>query len=350
MGDAPTNSSFSTLDAPPSGDVGGAGNAGAATPTGSVNDLFAKLKEFQWKGIAFPSAEDDVEIRQDLVIHRFADRNGGYAENTGRHPIQITARIPFLNQIYPGGKESWPAGALYPYQWRLFIAACLDGTSGTLQHPELGPLNCKIEIGKTTWSGKVRGGVWVQATWIESDDTQANDVGNDLSNATPQALLVTSSSDLDATIATLQAAVTAQQNPLPPFQFSFDDLANFVIGVIDIPTLMQKENQGRIGNLIYQADRVQDAVQESPLFGPMLWPMFQAATRIKDAAYNAALAPAIAGGKPILTKQIAKDSTLAQAALFVGSDITSFIVLNYALVSVPVLPAGTTVRYYADAA
>lgn len=346
---APTLSSFTTLGGVPTGAVGGAGNAGNP-PSGSVNDLFAQLKEFQWKGVAFPSSEDDLEIRQDLVIHRFADRNGAYVEGTGRHPLQITARIPFINYIYSSTNETWPQGALYPYQWRLFIQACLEGTSGTLQHPELGPINCKIDLAKSTWSGKVRGGVWVQATWLESDDTQADQLGQDLSNASPIGNLTATADDLDENIETLAAAIAAQSNPLPPLGFAFADLATALVGVIDTTTILQKEYQGRVANVIYQANEVQDALDRSPVIGPMSWPIYQGLQRIKDAAHAAQAQPAIAGSAPVLTKAIAKDMTHAQAAMFVGADIGDYIVLNAALLGTAVLPAGTSVSYYAKAA
>jgi len=342
-------SSFSTPDAAPSGDVGGAGNAGAP-PSGSVNDLFAQLKEFKWKGIPFPVTEFEDELQQDLVPHRFADRNGAYVEGTGRHPYRITATIPFLNHIYSSANETWPQGALYPYQFRLFLRACLEGTSGELQHPELGPLNCKLDREKTKWSGTVRGGVWVTAVWVESDDTQADQLGDDLSNASPIGNLVATADDLDEAIATFQAAVAAQQNPLPPLEFTFDALASAVVSVIDSTTILQKQAQGRVANVIYQADRVQDSLSRSPVMGPLSWPIFQGAARMKDAAYSAGQRAAITGSSPVLTKTIQKDMTLAQACLYVGANITDFITLNYPLVALAVLPAGTTVRYYAPTA
>jgi hypothetical protein len=344
---APTVSGFTPTDPTPTGNVGGAGSSGGG-PTGSVDDLFHNLKEFQWKGVPVPVEETELELRHDLVVHKFVDRNGAYVESVGRHPLQITARIPFLNHIYNRSQqESWPEGALYPYQWQKFINFSLETTSGTLIHPELGPLNCKLEVAKTKWKGNVRGGVWLEATWIESDDTQASQTGQDLSSTEPSALLVSSANSLDANIATLDAAVAAQQNPLPPLEFSFDELANALVGVIDTTTILQKEFQGRAENVLYQADRVKSSIQASPILGPLAWPFFQDCERQKDTAYNIAQQAAIASGRPVLTKVLGKPMTLSQAALFTGSEITDFILLNYALVGLSVLPVGTTVSYYA---
>jgi hypothetical protein len=348
MPGAPTISSVSTISAPP---LGGASGSPAA-PTGSVDDLLGSLSEFSWKNVPFPVEETELEVRQDLVIHRFTDRNGAYVEGTGRHPVQITARIPFLNQIYPAGQETWLPGTLYPYQWRLFLIASLQGTSGTLMHPELGPLNCKIDLAHTTWKGSVRGGVWVRATWIESDDSQADQLGVDLSVQSPAENLTISAGELDAAIATLLDAVAAQQQPpaLTELQFSFSDLAFAVTGVIDTTTLLQKQYQGRLANLVFQANEVEGALDRSPLMGPLSWPIFQSAERVKDAAYNAQAQPTVASGPPVLVAAIQKDSTLAQAALSVGADITDFITLNFPLVAAPVIPKGTRVRYYSNAA
>jgi hypothetical protein len=347
-------SGFTPTAPPASGQVGGAGTTGAAAGAqnlGSVNDLFDKLLEFKWNGVSVPVEDFDLEIRQDLVIHRYADRNGAYVEGTGRHPVQITARIPFLNTIYPGQQESWPPGALYPQQWRLFVQACLDPTSGTLQHPELGPLNCKIDLARTTWNGKVRSGVIVQATWVESDDTQASQLESDLLSVSPIGIMQESSSDMDANVATLQAAVTAQQNPLPPLEYSFSDLANIITGVLDYPSLVEMEFEGGLDNVIFQCNQIREAIDlDSSVIGPMAWPLINEAEQMKDSAYNLALQPSITGTRPILSTPLSKDATAAQAAYLVGANIDDFIILNAQLLSLTVIPSGTPVQYYASAA
>jgi len=347
---APTISSLSTTGTPPTGAVGGAGGSPAG-PTGSVTDLFGQLREFSWKGVSFPTTRHTFTLRQDLVIHRFADRNGAYVEGTGRPPVQVRATIPFLNYIYAAPQETWSPGALYPYQFRLFLQRCLDGTSGILQHPELGDINCKVDLSETTWDGKVQGGVWVEATWLESDDTQADQIGQDLSAASPVSQFEATADDIDANIATLAAAVSAQQNPLPPLEFTFSDLVSLVVGVIDIPTILDKQAQGMAQNILYEASRVQDALAMSPVIGPLSWPIFQAAERLKDSAYQVLAQPTAVAGRSILTATVQKPCTLSQAMLIVGAaNIEEFIALNAPLVASPVIPAGTQVQYYQNAA
>lgn len=345
-----TISSLSTTTSP-TGAPGGVATPGGAKPTGSVNDLFAQLKEFSWKGVSFPVTETDLEVRQDLVIHKYADRNGAYVEGTGRHPVQITASIPFVNYIYSAASETWPQGNLYPYQWRNFLKACLEGTSGSLQHPELGLLTCKVDLARTSWRGTVRGGVLVQATWIESDDTQLT-LEEAISTESPIAMIVASADDLDAQIATLKSAVALQQQPLPTLAFTFSDLATSIVAAIDTVTVLQKEEQGRVDNIIYQANQVETALDLAAGSSPLFWPIYQNCERVKSAAYQLKAQPAVAApsGQVLKTVKIQKDSTLAQVASQVRTDIASFIVLNAQYVGSPVVSAGTTLQYFATAA
>jgi hypothetical protein len=52
--------------------------------------------------------------------------NTADVEPTGRSPLEITAKVPFLNNIASAPSELWPSGNLYPNQFRLFFAACVD--------------------------------------------------------------------------------------------------------------------------------------------------------------------------------------------------------------------------------
>jgi hypothetical protein len=349
---APTISSLSVTQAPPSGAVGGAGSPAGAAPTGSVNDLFAQLKEFLWKGVSFPVIETELEVRHDLVIHRYADRNGAYVEGTGRHPVSVSAVIPFENFIFSSKNESWPQGALYPYQWRLFLKACLDPTSGTLQHPELGNLNCKLDVARTRWAGSKRGGVVVHATWVESDDTQADQLAVDLSAQSPIAALVANADDLDANIQTLSAALALQANPLPLLQLSFSELAAGVVSAIDVFTVLEKQAQGRVDNIIFQCNEVETALDLAANASPLYWPIFQSCERQKSSAWILKQQPAVAApaGQTLRTFRTAKDSTMAQLAAQVHSDVAQFMVLNPQYVGTPVVPANSVLSYFAPAA
>ena len=137
------------------------------------NDLFAQLLEFQWRGIRFPITETVLELRQDLAIHKLVDRDGASIEGTGRAPLQINVRVPFLNGLTRGRAELWES-PLYPTAWRQVFAACADKSNGVVTHPELGDITCKCEVMSTRWSGDVRSGVFVNMTFLETDDDVLN--------------------------------------------------------------------------------------------------------------------------------------------------------------------------------
>lgn len=309
------------------------------------NDLFGALLELQWRGIGVPYSETELDLRQDLVIHKFGDRDGGHVEGTGRAPLQITARLPLFNGLTPAPSETWNAGAMYPVLWRKFFAACADKTSGTLQHPELGSITCKCETAKTRWGADARSGVWVSVTWIESDDTGI-DLDQDLSNPSPEAQVSISASDLDAQFASINPALVPT---LPTFPFSFTDLANAIRSVIDQTTILEKTAQGRLDNLLYQANQFETSLSLAANASPTNWPMFQSCERAKSAAYALKAQPQTPS-RPVLVKTTQKDATLAQVAAQVGASVADIIALNSGLVGPLFVPRGTPVQYYAKAA
>lgn len=348
----PTIASLSSTGAAPSGAVGGAGSPSGNAPTGSVNDLFAQLKEFSWKGVSFPAVETELDVSQSLVTHKYADRNGAYVEGTGRNPTKVSVVIPFENYIFSAKSESWSPGALYPYQWRLFMKACLDPTSGVLQHPELGAINCKLDVARTRWVGTKRGGVVVTASFVESDDAQADQLAVDLSASSPIADLVANADDLDANIQTLGVALALQENPLPMLDSTFTNLVDGVVSAIDLFTVLEKQAGGYVDNVIFQADEVETALMIAANASPLYWPIIQSCERQKSAAWQLKQQPAVAApaGQKILKFKTAKDSTMAQLAASVSNDVARFMVLNAAFVGTPVVPAGSVLQYFAPAA
>jgi prophage DNA circulation protein len=353
---SPNISSLSTTSLPASA----ANTSGVGSPAqvfvagnGSVNDLFAKLLPASWNGIGFAVAEMEFEIRQDLVIHRYADRDGAYVESTGRHPAQFTFKIPFLNNIQSAPNENWPQGNLYPLQWRSFIIACLDGQSHTLVHPELGPINCKVDMARSSWSAKTRDGVWVSVAFVESDDTQADQLTQSLSVASPIGQLTASADDLDNQVDQVEIVSPLFAQMAAANQFSFSQLASAISAVIDIPTLLSKQYQGMADNLIYQCNQIETALDMAENASPLNWPLFQNCERLKASAYAVKAQPTVAtsnGTGTLTTYVLQKDSTIGQLASQFGADVQSLIVLNAQYVSAPVIPSGAVVQYYKSAA
>lgn len=313
----------------------------------SINDLFGQLLEFQYRGIGFPVVEFTTDLRQDLVIHKFIDRDGAHVEGVGRAPLQITARIPFLNGIDRAPNENWQR-PLYPLTWRRFFAACADKTSGPLQHPELGTLTVKCEVAHTRWAGNVRTGVFVDCTWIETDDTGA-DLSEALIGPSPISNLSSATAGLDFQLATLNPALVPQPF-VPPANDSFTDFMQSVRSVVDQFTILKKQGAGALDNIIYQAQAVEDSLDQATNLTVFNWPLYQAAELAKSAAYDLKASLLNKGSRQILFFTVQKDSTMAQLAAQLGQQVVDFIMLNPGFMQTPCIPSGSVVRYYATAA
>ena len=311
--------------------------------TSGADTLFANLLEFQWRGIGFPVEKTDVVLRQDLVIHKFADRDGAHVEATGRHPLQISATIPFIIGINAGPNESWRSTPLYPNQFRAFFTACTDNTSGTLQHPEFGPLTCKLEQAKFSWSATRRGGVDVEATWVESDDT-TGDLTAALATSSPVAGLSASAADLDTQLAAVNPAIFPKPY-VPPVSFS--SMVAQVTGVIDSVTVLQHQYAGQLGAVIYACQQVQTSLNMAS--NAVAWPIQLSTTKTLENARNA-LSALLSQGKQVSTYIVNKDSTMGQLATAIPANIGDIITLNPTLCQSPIVPIGTSVRYYPVAA
>lgn len=316
--------------------------ASGTIPAGASNDvnsLFSSLLELRWKNIPIPVGSLKTELRQDLAIHKFVDRDGAHIEGTGRAPLQFTGHIPLLNGLTPGTNETW-ASPLYPTTLLALLRACADKTSGPLQHPELGVITCKCSTLAWTLEAQVRSGVWGEISWLETDDT-----GNDLNNSlqqTPTASAQTASSDLDDNLAAVDP--TLFPTPYVP-PYTFGDLMFAIRGVFDQTTLNQKAFAGRIDNFIYQCNQLETSANAVGNVSALNWPLFDAAERAKAALYDLK-ASQLLGPRPTANFTTQKDSTLCQIANDIGANVADIMILNPAYVQSPVIYAGSVVRYY----
>lgn len=322
-----------------SGPWGGIIPADASAAPGAI---YGTLLGLSWESVGLPCTEMKMTLRQDIVIHKFVDRDGAHVEGTGRHPLQFEAQVPFVNTIAPGLSETWKQ-PLYPTQWRAFMGACTQGETGTLQHPEIGAITCKVESVVTTWRGTERGGPTVQVTWVETDDTNAG-VIQLLGQPSPISAGAAACANLDTNL--------GQQNPavipvIPKPTTSFGDLFNQIRGLATQAQLLSYEFGGQIQNLIYQANSVEVDLAATP--SALNWPIFQAAEQAKDAAYTLR-GNLLTQGQKVSTYTTPDELTIPAIATRLATPIQFLLNLNPTLALTPVVPARTTVRYYAAAA
>ena len=304
----------------------------------NVGTLYQSLLPFEWNSVGIPYTEMRMTLRQDLVVHKFVDRDGAYVENTGRAPLQFEATCPFVNTLSAGLADSWKQ-PLYPTNWRALIEACKEGDTGTLQHPELGSITCKVETVTTTWKGTERGGPMVQITWIETDDTNLSFI-NALGQPSPISAANAACATLDSNLNDTDPSVV----PDPPvFSTSFSSLMGQISGLSGQTELLSYEFGGQINAIIFQCNTLEVSLNETP--NALNWPMFQSAEQAKDACYTLQ-GNRLATGANISTYTTSGSSTIPAIATLLNTDLSLLLNLNPTLALNPVVPAGTVVRFY----
>lgn len=308
------------------------------------NDMFAKLIAISWRGISFPVAGFRASLQQDLVEHKYVDRDGAHIESVGRAPLQFHAQALFRNGIVPGPSEHW--GVLYPDGWRDFIAAAADRRTGVLMHPELGGIDCKLSSAETTWNSSARDGVDVEITWVESTDNGAGLLGL-LASDSPISSAFLGALDLDATLSNdarlLARGLTGPRTPAEP---SFADMLNGLQAIADTSVAVRNRTAGILDGAVYRARLLADSATRAA--DPKQWPVKRAAARLEAAAHD--LQHAALASRDVSVYRTPRAMSLSAIASAVQRDVNTVIRLNPALVRRATVPADTDVRYYSDAA
>ena len=357
--------------------VVGGGGLTAAQQTVSQTDidraatnqaLFGELLPMVWKDVGIPYVDVKVSMHQDVAVHKFSNLDGADVEPTGRSPLEITAKVPFLNNIASAPSELWPSGNLYPNQFRLFFAACVDRSPGYFQHPEFGPIYCVCTRCEIDWKPSTRDGVYVDCTWIETFEPNGS-VSPNVSGAGQVSLASQAGIDLDTLLPTLPASAFPQ---LPPNTTSFADFARGLQGVSDQISLLQYQTAGRVDAVIAQTQSVLASVsiatgQQGSDYGPNGLTSRDVANRAaaatsvmtqptRDACdrYIAALLlikqNLLASGGQVSLNYTAAETTLPMLALTIPATVSDLMNLNPGLLQSLVVPSGTAVRYYANKA
>jgi prophage DNA circulation protein len=300
-------------------------------------DVLSQLLSFQWRGIAFPVASFSTQIAQDHVEHKWPDRDGAHIEATGRAPIVIHAKAIFRNNVAAGPKEIF--GTLYPTQFRSFLVAVVDRTSGPLQHPELGAINCKVKTADVDWDANKRDGADVSVTWIESfdDSSQFDQV---LASPSPVAVLYSSAFDLDSQL-------TQYNVPIPKLPTisgeSFTQLISQITAITDQASLLNRQIGGYVDHALYRLSALSDSVMA--LKDSQTWPIFNSIERLRASLATYRLQQ-LQKTLNVSIYIVPKDQNLSSVATTVASSVSDLVKLNPLAASSAVVKSGTVIRYY----
>lgn len=304
-------------------------------------DLFEQLQEFKWRDISFPASTFSVHLRHSLATHRYPNVDGANVEATGRDELVFRARIPFYNGVVPGKGETF--GILYPETYRKFLAAMADKSTGKLQHPELGLIECKPEECNTEWAADRRDGVTVDVTWVETED-QAVDTNAIFNSDSPITNVSLGALDLDASL-----GLALDQFPtLPKYQPDFAATMRSITAISDQVSLLSQRVKGKLDGVAYRVENLSNSISKarSSVLTAKLGPSTE---RLKAGIIDLRKTLGTTG-KTIVFEVVRTPMTLANVAQNAGAPIVELIKLNNDLVREPVVAAGTIVRHYKTAA
>jgi len=306
-----------------------------------IFDVLEQLLEWKWRDVSAPTSEFDTEIDQDLVQHKWPNRDGAHVEATGRAPLMFTATLHFRNFIIPGLSETWNAGGavLYPTVFRNFFQAMATRSSGPLQHPEFGLIQCKPKSAKCKWLASRRDGCDVTAAWIESLDDTVSDFKDILARKSPEPLAFVASADIDEQVIEWDNPPVTDDG-LPT---TFSDDVQSILNAYDIATIVSAQYGAKIDSVLYRVQSLEDRV--SAANDVTAWPLISSCERLKGALYDLKVL-LLTSEQNVQTITLQADTTLAALTAITGGDISDLITLNPALASTLIVTAGTTVRYY----
>lgn len=330
-----------------------------------AEDILSQLRGCSWTvdqvTVSFPVTEMKMSFSHDQKQHKFWRVDGARIENNGRNPLMFKARIPFSNHVSPGKNESFTTGDLYPNAFRAFVNTTAVGTTGTLIHPEFGPVQCKVE-GEVdiNWSPNLRDGATVDVTWIETRD---DDSASALINVSPVQGVQTRAADLDRQL----AQTVLPQDPV--FTPSFEDQMNSIAGIADQISLQSQRVVGKIDEIGYRLNKIDTAINNiaipprtsvKSIINPdpaaankalsvLYWPIRATVNNMQNGLTDLKQ-KILESGKTIVLYRVPRTSTLALVSITTKANLKDLMNLNPDLVRAPYISTGTTVRYYSSAA
>lgn len=291
-----------------------------------------------WRGIEFPIYSVQTKLEQNLVQHKYPDRDGAHVESTGRDPIRVSVKAIFYNGTSRGKGESWAFGDLYPGVFDRFIAACKNRRVGTLQHPIHGEFDAKCVSASYDLTADRRDGVMVDVEWIET----IKQVNDPASQDRPDPSTAAAAVDDELSRAPLPFI-----NALPPAlkTFSFLDALNSIKAFIDTASLIGQKALAQINHVIYHINNLLFSIDNANTC--LLAALKQKVQLLKAAVHQ--LKSQVQNTSALLfgysNYLLTRDMTMGQLVSLLSNDVVTLIKLNMKVAAKPIIPAGTTIRY-----
>lgn len=297
------------------------------------------LLECKWKDLSFPITNLHTELKQDVVEHKYPDRDGAHVESTGRSPLKITCQALFYNNISRGKGETWNYGTLFPTSYLEFMEVCKDRSAGVLQHPFLGTFDAKLVSMTTELTADRRDGVTVNLEWVETIKVETFEDENAISAG---AAIISDAQEVEDAFADLPDvadAATLKKEKKISFLDAIDSLKAF----IDTATLIGLKALAQIDKVLYHINSLINSIER---IDTVLFANVKSKLQSLKAALNDTKAYLNKRLGEIRFYIVPRDTTMGQLSAKLNNKIVDLIKLNPVLCTQPTIKALTPVKYY----
>tara|TARA_B100001123_G_scaffold449849_1_gene617119 strand:+ start:1280 stop:2203 length:924 start_codon:yes stop_codon:yes gene_type:complete len=306
-----------------------------------MSDIISKLEPLSWRGLDVPCGDASYSFRQRQAERKYPYIDSAAHEWMGRDSIQFSATLYFLNTIALNGKTLTPGveSGLYPGVWEQFRETLLDGSIGTLVHPDIGDIWARVTSSNISMTPATRSGIVVQVDWVESlksleDEQQfVASVASDASAAAKACDVAMSLLGIDypdgAPSTDLFGAIEQLKGIGFSLALSVRGLGNRIVGAID---------RIRTFRLPGQSATVLGSNAQASALGANLDALEEAVFQLVRVAESNA--------RPTGTKTLTHDQTLDDFATEVDNTLNEIMGLNTKWLTKSKVPSGETLTYY----
>ena len=263
-----------------------------------------------------------------LAEKRYPYIDGALYDNVGRDPIPMQFQLYFLNtlgeELFPDLFEKWVNGVI------------LNGSAAELEHPILGPINAMPKSWSVELSAQATSGLVMNVTFVESIENPDNATSSIINIEAVDVRDAAKAADADYSKLNLKWPDGARTT-------SLSNLVGQVEGFIFSNTLtaagMIHQAVGFVGDLINIVD-LKPTNANWALRNNLLatW------NGLKEMGDKLSLGSERTVGERTYDISVSLDSVASE----VGNTVGEIMTLNTALVGSPMVPAGTTIRYFVD--
>lgn len=288
------------------------------------------LPALEWRGLEAPPYDTaPISVTHNQSPRKFPYIDGAGHDHTGRDPIRMTVRLFFINTL------DLTAGIpLFPDLFELWKDALLDGSSGDLRHPILGPVRARVMTFDVNLDANVSlAGATVTVNWEDTIDNPAEQ------------------SDFEPLENNVTALAEAADNAMSALGIDFPDggpsnLANllqqlegFIFSAQLSVSGLINQAQGVVEQLVDTIGRRDDALD---------YPALDNLTLLHSALTDASLSIGSQRSRGTTTTTFPFATTLPTVGGEVGNTTEELMSLNLALLRSPSIPPNTPITVYTE--